>query len=50
MLNGLAHWIKGGAFVWVGIFTLGRWAGAFGDIGWVCHRLLKSLTPQMQDL
>ena len=35
MLNGIAHWIKGAVFVWLGIFTLGRWSGAFGEIGWV---------------
>ncbi|KAL1852065.1 hypothetical protein VTK73DRAFT_9311 [Phialemonium thermophilum] len=34
IFNGLAHWIKGGVFVWMGIFTLGRWAGSFGDLGW----------------
>ncbi|KAJ4291564.1 hypothetical protein N0V88_006162 [Collariella sp. IMI 366227] len=32
--DGLAHWIKGGVFFWLGIFTLGRWAGCFGEIGW----------------
>lgn len=35
MLNGVAHWIKGSAFIWLGFFTLARWAGAFADIGWV---------------
>ncbi|KAH6649610.1 hypothetical protein F5144DRAFT_542770 [Chaetomium tenue] len=34
IFSGLAHWIKGGVFVWLGIFTLGRWAGSFGDLGW----------------
>jgi hypothetical protein len=30
----LAHYIKGGVFFLYGIFTLGRWMGAFADIGW----------------
>ncbi|KAK3984955.1 hypothetical protein QBC44DRAFT_336060 [Cladorrhinum sp. PSN332] len=34
IFSGLAHWIKGGVFFWLGIFTLGRWAGSFGDLGW----------------
>lgn len=34
IFNGLAHWIKGGVFVWLGLFTLGRWAGSFGELGW----------------
>ncbi|KAL2264006.1 hypothetical protein VTK26DRAFT_3561 [Humicola hyalothermophila] len=34
IFSGLAHWIKGGVFVWLGFFTLGRWAGSFGDLGW----------------
>lgn len=37
MLNGLAHWIKGGVFFWLGLVTLGRWCGAFGRYGWVSH-------------
>lgn len=32
--GGLAHWIKGGVFFWLGLFTLGRWAGSFADLGW----------------
>lgn len=39
MLNGLAHWIKGGVFFWFGVLTLGRWSGVFGNIGWVCTSL-----------
>jgi hypothetical protein len=35
IFSGLAHWIKGGVFFWLGIFTLGRWAGSFGELGWV---------------
>ncbi|RGP71831.1 hypothetical protein FLONG3_6945 [Fusarium longipes] len=41
IFNGLAHWIKGGVFFWLGIFTLGRWSGSFGELGWawnVCPR------------
>ncbi|TLD20028.1 hypothetical protein E2P81_ATG09098 [Venturia nashicola] len=34
VFNGLAHWIKGGIFFWYGIYTLGRWMGAFADFGW----------------
>ncbi|KAK3941179.1 hypothetical protein QBC46DRAFT_259353 [Diplogelasinospora grovesii] len=34
IFTGLAHWIKGGIFFWLGIFTLGRWAGSFGELGW----------------
>lgn len=36
IFSGLAHFIKGGVFFWYGILTLGRWAGCFADIGWVC--------------
>ncbi|KKA27198.1 hypothetical protein TD95_002099 [Thielaviopsis punctulata] len=32
--SGLAHWIKGGIFFWLGLLTLGRWSGSFGDFGW----------------
>ncbi|RDA90094.1 hypothetical protein CP533_4694 [Ophiocordyceps camponoti-saundersi (nom. inval.)] len=34
IFSGLAHWIKGGVFFWLGLFTLGRWAGCFGELGW----------------
>jgi hypothetical protein len=34
IFSGLAHWIKGGVFFWFGILALGRWTGAFGDLGW----------------
>ncbi|KAK4246367.1 hypothetical protein C7999DRAFT_42217 [Corynascus novoguineensis] len=34
IFSGLAHWIKGGVFFWLGILTLGRWAGSFGELGW----------------
>ncbi|KAK7426326.1 hypothetical protein QQZ08_007227 [Neonectria magnoliae] len=32
--NGLAHWVKGGVFFWLGLFTLGRWSGSFAEVGW----------------
>ncbi|KAI1262013.1 hypothetical protein F5Y18DRAFT_419159 [Xylariaceae sp. FL1019] len=34
IFSGLAHWIKGGIFFWLGILTLGRWSGSFGELGW----------------
>ncbi|RCI11338.1 hypothetical protein L249_7397 [Ophiocordyceps polyrhachis-furcata BCC 54312] len=34
IFSGLAHWIKGGVFFWLGLLTLGRWAGCFGELGW----------------
>ncbi|TKX24651.1 hypothetical protein C1H76_3260 [Elsinoe australis] len=34
LLNGLAHWVKGGIFFWYGLLTLGRWMGAWSDWGW----------------
>ncbi|KAK8123825.1 hypothetical protein PG999_003743 [Apiospora kogelbergensis] len=34
IFGGLAHWIKGGVFFWLGLFYLGRWAGSFGELGW----------------
>ncbi|KAH7192525.1 uncharacterized protein B0J16DRAFT_61714 [Fusarium flagelliforme] len=34
IFNGLAHWVKGGVFFWLGLFTLGRWSGSFGELGW----------------
>ena len=38
LLNGLAHWIKGGIFFWYGLLTLGRWMGAFSDFGWAWNQ------------
>ncbi|TDZ51563.1 putative membrane protein [Colletotrichum trifolii] len=32
--SGLAHWFKGGIFFWLGLLTLGRWTGSFGELGW----------------
>jgi hypothetical protein len=34
VFSGLAHFIKGGIFFWYGILTLGRFVGAFADLGW----------------
>ncbi|EFE38222.1 hypothetical protein TRV_07093 [Trichophyton verrucosum HKI 0517] len=34
IFNGLAHFIKGGIFMWYGFLTLGRWLGCFADFGW----------------
>lgn len=34
IFSGLAHWIKGGVFFWLGLITLGRWSGSFADVGW----------------
>lgn len=32
--SGAAHFIKGGIFFFYGLLTLGRWMGAFLDLGW----------------
>ncbi|OIW26924.1 hypothetical protein CONLIGDRAFT_581735 [Coniochaeta ligniaria NRRL 30616] len=42
IFSGLAHWIKGGVFFWLGLFTLGRWSGAFGELGWAWNMKPKS--------
>jgi hypothetical protein len=34
VFNVLAHYIKGGIFFVYGLLTLGRWMGAFADLGW----------------
>lgn len=34
IFNILAHYIKGGIFFGYGLLTLGRWMGAFADLGW----------------
>ncbi|KAA8913915.1 hypothetical protein FN846DRAFT_897061 [Sphaerosporella brunnea] len=34
VFNGLAHFIKGGIFLLYGVFSLGRWLGAFSELGW----------------
>jgi hypothetical protein len=30
----LAHFIKGGIFLWLGMLMIARWAGSFADLGW----------------
>ena len=34
VFNVLAHYIKGAIFFGYGLLTLGRWMGAFADLGW----------------
>ncbi|KAF1928988.1 uncharacterized protein M421DRAFT_420218 [Didymella exigua CBS 183.55] len=34
VFNVLAHYVKGGIFFLYGFLTLGRWMGAFADLGW----------------
>jgi hypothetical protein len=34
VFNVLAHYVKGGIFFIYGFLTLGRWMGAFADLGW----------------
>ncbi|KAF2129844.1 hypothetical protein P153DRAFT_385073 [Dothidotthia symphoricarpi CBS 119687] len=34
IMNVLAHYVKGGMFFLYGLVTLGRWVGAFADLGW----------------
>ena len=41
VLNGLAHFIKGGIFFWYGLLTLGRWMGCFADFGWAWNAKLS---------
>ncbi|KAL2831544.1 hypothetical protein BDW59DRAFT_169780 [Aspergillus cavernicola] len=36
--NGLAHFIKGGIFFWYGVITLGRFIGAWADLGWAWNK------------
>lgn len=38
IFNGLAHFIKGGAFFWYGFLTFGRWMGCFADFGWAWNK------------
>ncbi|KAJ5097190.1 hypothetical protein N7456_007911 [Penicillium angulare] len=38
VFNGLAHFIKGGIFFWYGILTLGRFVGAWADLGWAWNK------------
>ncbi|KAH7246902.1 hypothetical protein B0J15DRAFT_402440 [Fusarium solani] len=46
VFNGLAHWIKGGVFFWLGLFNLGRWAGSFADLGWAWNMRPRSRKHQ----
>ncbi|KAK5173121.1 uncharacterized protein LTR77_003243 [Saxophila tyrrhenica] len=34
VFSGAAHFVKGGIFFWYGLLTLGRWMGAFSELGW----------------
>ncbi|PKS10874.1 hypothetical protein jhhlp_002631 [Lomentospora prolificans] len=43
IFSGLAHWIKGGVFFWLGILTLGRWSGCFGELGWAWNVRSKNM-------
>ncbi|KAH8653317.1 hypothetical protein BX600DRAFT_74605 [Xylariales sp. PMI_506] len=45
IFSGLAHWIKGSIFFWLGILTLGRWSGSFGELGWAWNMRPKQ-SPQ----
>ncbi|KAL2849606.1 hypothetical protein BJY01DRAFT_233555 [Aspergillus pseudoustus] len=38
VFNGVAHFIKGGIFFWYGIITLGRFTGAWADLGWAWNK------------
>ena len=38
VFNVLAHYIKGGIFFVYGFLTLGRWMGAFADLGWAWNK------------
>jgi hypothetical protein len=46
IFNGLAHFIKGGVFIGVGIITLGRWIGCFAEFGWAWNLKPSTLTMQ----
>ena len=52
VFGGLAHWIKGGVFFWLGLLTLGRWAGSFADLGWAWNvrprKAQQSWTPSAE--
>jgi hypothetical protein len=42
IFNGLAHFIKGGIFFWYGVLTLGRFIGAWADLGWAWNKKLPA--------
>ncbi|TVY26246.1 putative membrane protein [Lachnellula hyalina] len=46
IFNGLAHFIKGGVFVGIGIITLGRWIGCFAEFGWAWNLKPSNLTKR----
>ncbi|KYK56680.1 hypothetical protein DCS_03682 [Drechmeria coniospora] len=48
IFSGLAHWIKGGVFLWLGLFTLGRWSGSFAELGWAWN--LRPPSAQRRNL
>ena len=48
IFGGLAHWIKGGVFFWLGLFNLGRWSGSFAELGWAWNLRPKANSQQEQ--
>ena len=51
IFSGLAHIIKGGVFFFHGLFTLGRWFGAFREWGWAWNlRPARSRAPSAEFL
>ncbi|OAA81905.1 putative domain YCR061W, C-terminal [Akanthomyces lecanii RCEF 1005] len=48
IFGGLAHWIKGGVFFWLGLFNLGRWSGSFAELGWAWNLRPKASSQQEQ--
>lgn len=38
VFNGVAHFSKGGIFFWYGVLTLGRFIGAWADLGWAWNK------------
>ncbi|KAJ6788901.1 hypothetical protein PWT90_00112 [Aphanocladium album] len=46
IFGGLAHWIKGGVFFWLGLFNLGRWSGSFAELGWAWNLRPKAYNSQ----
>lgn len=46
IFSGLAHWIKGSVFFWLGLLTLGRWSGSFGDLGWAWNVRPKQISQK----
>ncbi|KAJ3499778.1 hypothetical protein NLG97_g78 [Lecanicillium saksenae] len=48
IFGGLAHWIKGGVFFWLGLFNLGRWSGSFSELGWAWNIRPRTDTQDKQ--